>query len=96
MIKLLLNRRSWLLVLFAGAMPLGTVSNCDYSPAGGTFFLDQFDDDDGEFIYYGGSPHDGYVVVEEDYYYEDDYYYDEYYYDEYYDDCNPLFFWECW
>ena len=107
MTTFLLNRRGWMLVLLAGAMPLGTVADCGYSGSGGSLFLNRggyHGDsvvvvDDGH--HHGGGFVD--VYVEEDVYYDDyyydDYYYDDYYYDDYYyeDDyyCDP-YFWDCW
>ena len=98
MTRLLTNRRSWLLALLAGTMPLGTVATCDYSGAGGTLFYDHVGhhDYDGGAVFIDSGPY-GYV---DDYYYDDvvivdDYYYDDYYYDDYYyDDCSS--FWDCW
>ena len=38
--------RNVLLVLAAGAMPLGSVATCDFGPGGGQLFYDHWDDDD--------------------------------------------------
>ena len=99
MTRLLTNRRSWLLALLAGTMPLGTVATCDYSGAGGTLFYDHVGhhDYDGGALFIDSGP---YGYVDDHYYYDDvvivdDYYYDDYYYDDYYyDDCSS--FWDCW
>ncbi|MCP4250856.1 MAG: hypothetical protein GY778_27780 [bacterium] len=100
--KFLLNRRSWMLALLAGTMPLATVGTCDYGPGGGTFFLDQGGHRGGDGVVFidDGPSRGGFVDVfiddgyyyEDDYYYEDEYYYEEDYYDEYCDD----YFWDCW
>lgn len=100
MSKFLMNRRGWILALLAGAMPLGTVADCDYSGRGGTFYLNRTHHDDGVLFIDDGHRHGGFldVFIEDDYYYDDGYYYDEYYYEEdYYEDeyCDP-YFWDCW
>ena len=96
MIKWLLNKRAWVLVLLAGAMPLGTVADCGYAPGvGGTLYYDRYD--------HGRDYGHGGVVIVEDYgyddvYYEEIYYEDVYYEDVYYEDdfCDPFSFWDCW
>ena len=91
MIKWLLNKRAWVLVLLAGAMPLGTVADCGYAPGvGGTLYYDRYDR--------GRDYHDGGVVIIEDYGYDDVYYEEIYYEDGYYEDdfCDPFSFWDCW
>ena len=91
MIKWLMNKRAWVLVLLAGAMPLGTVADCGYAPGvGGTLYYDRYDR--------GRDYHDGGVVIIEDYGYDDVYYEEIYYEDVYYEDdfCDPFSFWDCW
>ena len=100
MARWLLNKRGWVLVLLAGAMPLGTVADCAYTPGrGGTFYYDK----DGGDHYYHDDPYHGEIVIVEDYgyddvYYDDVYYDDVYYEDVYYEDdyCDPFLFWDCW
>ena len=92
MTRRLLNKRAWVVVLMAGAMPLGTFGTCDYTPGyGGSFYYDK----DGDHLFHGG--HDGVVVIE-DYGYDDVYYEDVYYEEVYYEDdfCDSPFFWDCW
>lgn len=73
--------RNLLMVVALGGLPLGTVSNCDYSNGLGSFYYDH-----GGGGYYGGRP-GGVIVVEEEYY-EEEYWVEDYYY---YDDCS---FWD--
>ena len=99
--KFLLNRRSWMLALLAGTMPLATVGTCDLGPGGGSFFLDQGSRyGDGVVFVDAGRQHGGFfdVFIDDGYYYEDDVFYDDVYYDDYYYDdyyCDP-YFWDCW
>ena len=91
MIRWLLIKRAWVLVMLAGAMPLGTVADCGYTPGvGGTLYYDRDDHD-------YDRRHGGVVIVE-DYGYEDVYYEEVYYEDVYYEDdyCDPFLFWDCW
>ena len=96
MAKFLLNRRGWMLVLLAGAMPLGTVADCGYSGSGGSLFLNRGGYQGGSVVVVDDGHHHGggFADVYYDDYYYDDYYYDDYYYeDDYY--CDP-YFWDCW
>ena len=98
MTRWLLNKRAWVLVMAAGAMPLGTVADCGYTPGlGGTFFYDA-----GGHDYYDGPVRHGGVVIVDDWgyddYFYDDIYYEEVYYEEvYYEEeyCDPWDF-GCW
>ncbi len=98
--KFLLNRRSWMLALLAGTMPLATVGTCDYGPGGGTFFLDQGSHHGDSVVFIDDGPRRGGffdVFIDDGYYYEDDVFYDDVYYDDYYYDdyyCDP-YFWDC-
>jgi len=81
----------WLLSVGVAAMPLGTISTCDYGPGGGTFFFDDSDDERGllfvDDAYIPSCCFNGYddvVIVEDGYpYYEDVVVYD------YYEDAGP-------
>lgn len=78
----------FMMILAAGAMPLATVSTCNYGPGGGTFYLDQFEFDDDDsfdfgfdfFDYDDCCYYDEYYTYEEVVVYEDPYYYEEVYY----------------
>ncbi len=95
MIATLWRKRGWVVALLAGAMPLGTVADCGYTPGlGGSLVYDQ----DGGDILYGG-PGAASVVVIDDHHHHDDFVYEEVYYEEvYYEDvyCDPYFDWDCW
>jgi hypothetical protein len=98
MTRWLLNRHAWVFVLLTGAMPLGTVADCNYVPGyGGTLYYDadRYDDD------YHGGHYSEVVIVDDygyDYYYEDVWYEDVWYDEVYYEDdyCDSFFFWDCW
>ena len=92
----LFNKRAWVLVLAAGAMPLGTVADCGYTPGlGGTFYYDG--GGHGGDHYYDGYMGRGGVMIVDDWGYDeifyDEVYYDEVYYEEEY--CDPWEF-DCW
>ena len=73
--------RNILLAVALGAMPLGTVSTCDYSNGSGMFYYDQ-----GDGMYVGRGHGRSYAdeIYVEDVYYEEEIIVEDVYY---YDDC---------
>ncbi len=84
--------RNLLMVLALGGLPLGTVSNCDYSNGLGSFYYDHGGGGGYCGDHCGGYP-GGVIVVEEEYY-EEEYWVEDYYYDDcsFWDGC----YWDGW
>ncbi len=84
--------RNLLMAVALGAIPLGTVSTCDYSGGQGAFFYDQ--GGDGGYFHGGGRPYDDGVILIEEEIIEEEVYIEEVYYDDcgFWDGC----YWDGW